>query len=265
MAAPEWQDPSLEDDDHIPVLPILDAEEDVARSRSPPRGGGPRHALFHRARAFGPSVPVAPPRRIAFGPPALAAPPLRIAPYLCPTSGWPSLGIPALHPMLQDHHLRASLPRDFTAWNTGIKGMLWRLQGYAERHPEMKLQWSGNSMHDRGHCERVVRRFCHAGMGPVLYVGVTSDPVRRWEERFEPGAPAHVERYDGMVLVQVADNPQVAADMEKHLIAWCREHRPRDGGMVVANIGPGGEHVPRRSTGGIAYFSYVNYAKVLRG
>jgi hypothetical protein len=78
-----------------------------------------------------------------------------------------------------------------------------------------------------------------------VYIGVTADPVSRWNEHSSRG-------WTKMVLLYKAFTPQIASSMERALIRYARDCNFRVG---VENVRPGGE--------GIGEESRPNYLYVL--
>ena len=91
----------------------------------------------------------------------------------------------------------------------------------------------------------------------MLYIGVTRRPVTRfWDMR-------HADRYEGMVVLQLTEDPTVAIALETELIGFIRNFLP---GCVATNVGAGGEHIPRqvRDACDAYFFIYACFGRVRR-
>ena len=70
--------------------------------------------------------------------------------------------------------------------------------------------------------------------------GVTGNLLRRWSERVEPARPAHSERFDGMMLLQVVSSGNCAVNAKKEMIKFVRLFTRGHG----RNVGAGGDPIP---------------------
>lgn len=232
---------------HEPILPIRE------RDRSP------RPRCFGTLRA--PSrFPVGVPRqaRALFGPPALDLPtPFSFHFGRSPFSGLPSFFVPRC-PV---EAVKACLP-DGVVWTPDIQRTMERLGREARGQDWLHLQWDPRSSHDETrHGKKVLEKAFRSNLGPFWYIGVTGDPLRRWYERFELARPAHSERFDGMILLQVVSSGGCAVYAEKEMIEFARL---RTRGSCL-NVGDGGEHIARAPRDPPAcLFVYACYARLLR-
>ena len=88
------------------------------------------------------------------------------------------------------------------------------------------------------HCNNMVNSILRQNSDTNFYIGVAENPLRRWSE--ENG---HHLRFHTMYLLGFANNGSVLARVETRLI-----EQPRNLLANCVNIGPGGEHVARKST-----------------
>ena len=86
------------------------------------------------------------------------------------------------------------------------------------------------------HCNTMVNSILNKNSDTNFYIGVAENPVRRWSD-------CHHRRFRTMYLLGFANNGSVLARVETRLI-----EQPRNLLANCVNIGPGGEHVARKST-----------------
>ena len=86
------------------------------------------------------------------------------------------------------------------------------------------------------HCNNMVNSILNKNSDTNFYIGVAENPVRRWSD-------GHHRRFRTMYLLGFANNGSVLARVETRLI-----EQPRNLLANCVNIGPGGEHVARKST-----------------
>ena len=126
----------------------------------------------------------------------------------------------------------------------------------------LHLQWDPRSSHEEtSHGKKVLEKAFRSNLSSFWYIGVTGDPLRRWSERFEPARPAHSERFDGMILLQVVSSGSSAVNAEKEMIKFARLFTR----VHCLNVGDGGEHIARAPQDPPAcLFVYACYALLLR-
>ena len=192
-----------------------------------------------------------------FGPLALELPkPLSFHFAVSPISG-----LPAFVPRSTVAAVKCCLP-DGVVWTPDIQRMMEGLGRVASAQDWLHLQWDPRSSHEETrHGKKVLERAFRSNRFPIWYIGVTSNPLLRWSERFEPARPAHSERFDGMILLQTVSSGSCAVHAEKEMIKFVRELTR---GQCL-NVGDGGEHLARAPQHPPAcYFVYACYARLLR-
>ena len=96
----------------------------------------------------------------------------------------------------------------------------------------------------------------------MIYIGVTRRPESRFTDAFD--GKRHSDRYDGMVLLKLTQDPAVARAVETELIDFIRKWLP---GCMPTNVGNGGERIPqqlRDLDDSTCFFIYATFSKVLR-
>ena len=89
------------------------------------------------------------------------------------------------------------------------------------------------------HCNNMVNSILRQNSDTNFYIGVAENPVMRWSDE----DIGHYRRFRTMYLLGFANNGSVLARVETRLI-----EQPRYVLANCVNIGPGGEHVARKST-----------------
>ena len=173
----------------------------------------------------------------------------------------PISGLPAFVPRSVVAVVKGCL-HDGVLWTLDIQRMMEGLGRVAPAQDWLHLQWNPRSSHEETcHGKKVLMKALRSTRFPIWYIGVTSDPLLRWSERFEPARPAHSERFDGMILLQVVSSGSCAAHAEKEMIKFVREFAR---GQCL-NVGDGGEHIARSPQDPLACLCvYACYARLLR-
>ena len=154
---------------------------------------------------------------------------------------------------------------DGVVWTLDIQRMMEGLGRVAPAQDWLHLQWNPRSSQDEtSHGFKVLEKAFRSNLSSFWYIGVTGDPLRRWSERFEPARPAHSERFDGMILLQVVSSASCAVYAEKSMIEFARRCAHLHHQQCL-NVGDGGEHIARAPQDPFAcLFVYACYARLLR-